>query len=384
MNPDFNRLLASAVEDRRGLFLAAAARLGTTVQNVEKDFWVCWTLDALFNGLQAGGPRLLFKGGTSLSKGYGLIERFSEDIDITVFRADINAPASVEELEALSRKQRERRLADIRNACQTFISGPLRTQLEELAASLPIAGGELRVTLDDDDVDGQSLLLRYPAVSDEDRYVRPAVKIEAGAKSALDPHEALSVRPYVADELAEFDLTVPGVTTVDPVRTFWDKVLILHSLRHSFEANGRLRGGGQRVSRHYYDMYQIMRADVGQSAMADLEMAENCMRHERMFFKRPSTDTAVPGSFALVPPAAMRNQLRLDYEAMAVMIFGEVPAFEEVMDSIAALEATVNRHAKKGLGPRNEVELKPVVKDTAPRSPEQPATPRGNGTGDDR
>ena len=126
MNPDFNRLLTSPVADRRDLFLATAARLGTTVQNVEKDFWVCWTLDALFNGLQPGGPRLLFKGGTSLSKGYGLIERFSEDIDITVFRADIDAPASVEELEALSRKQRERRLDDIRKACQTFIRGRSR------------------------------------------------------------------------------------------------------------------------------------------------------------------------------------------------------------------------------------------------------------------
>jgi hypothetical protein len=65
MNPDFDRLLRASAEDRRGLFLATAARLGTTVQNVEKDFWVCWTLDALFNGMEAGGPRLLFKGGTS-------------------------------------------------------------------------------------------------------------------------------------------------------------------------------------------------------------------------------------------------------------------------------------------------------------------------------
>ncbi len=134
MNPDFNRLLTASAADRRGLFLATAARLGTTVQNVEKDFWVFWTLDALFNGLQRGGPRLLFKGGTSLSKGYGLIERFSEDIDITVFRVDIGAPASVEELQALSRKQRERRLDDIRKACQTFVGGPLKTQLAELAA----------------------------------------------------------------------------------------------------------------------------------------------------------------------------------------------------------------------------------------------------------
>jgi len=345
VNQDFSRLLASPAADRRDLFLTTAARLGTTVQNIEKDFWVCWTLDALFNGLQPGGPRLLFKGGTSLSKGYGLIERFSEDIDITVFRADIDAPASVEELEALSRRWRERRLDGIRKACQSFIGGPLKAQLEELAAGLPTAAGKLHVTLDDDDADGQSLLLRYPAVAEEHAYVRPAVKIEAGAKSALDPNEPLTVRPYIAGEVAGFDLAVPNVTTVDPVRTFWDKVLILHSLRRTFEDRGRLRGGG-RISRHYYDVNRMLGTDTGRRAVADLAMAADCARHERMFFKRAGTDTAVPGSFALVPPPAMRDQLRLDYEAMAVMIFGEVPAFETVMDSVGALEATVNRHAE--------------------------------------
>ena len=90
VNQDFNRLLGASAQDRLDLFLATATRIGTTVQNIEKDFWVCWTLDALFNGLRPDGPRLLFKGGTSLSKGYGLIERFSEDIDITVFRSDIH------------------------------------------------------------------------------------------------------------------------------------------------------------------------------------------------------------------------------------------------------------------------------------------------------
>ena len=251
MNPDFDRLLMAPARDRLDLFLTTAARLGTTVQNVEKDFWVCWTLDALFNGLEPGGPRLHFKGGTSLSKGFGLIERFSEDIDITVFRVDIDAPATIEELENLGTKQRNRRLNAIRAACQTFIGGTLKTQLDALAAKQLITDGALTVSLDEADPDGQSLLLHYPALSDADAYIRPAVKIEAGAKSALDPHRPLVITPYVTGDLPGFDLAVPGVTTVDPVRTFWDKVLILHSLRHTFDQRGTLRGGGQRVSRHY-------------------------------------------------------------------------------------------------------------------------------------
>ena len=91
MTEGFQTVLAASERERRDLFIGAADRLRTNEQNIEKDFWVCWTLDALFNELEAGGPRLLFKGGTSLSKGYGLIERFSEDIDITVFREDKRA-----------------------------------------------------------------------------------------------------------------------------------------------------------------------------------------------------------------------------------------------------------------------------------------------------
>ena len=109
MNPHFDTVLASSPADRNDLFVTTGNSLGTVAQNVEKDFWVCWTLDALFNGLALGGPRLLFKGGTSLSKAYGLISRFSEDIDVTVFRDDLGEPASVAELEALSGKKRQAR-----------------------------------------------------------------------------------------------------------------------------------------------------------------------------------------------------------------------------------------------------------------------------------
>jgi predicted nucleotidyltransferase component of viral defense system len=117
VNAALNNVVVAPDVDRRGLFLSTAARLGTAVQNVEKDFWVCWTLDVLFNGLPAGGPRLLFKGGTSLSKAFGLIARFSEDIDVTVFRDDLGCPTEVVELDALSGKQRRARLDAIRDAC---------------------------------------------------------------------------------------------------------------------------------------------------------------------------------------------------------------------------------------------------------------------------
>ena len=193
MIPGFATVLAASANDRRDLFIGAGNRLGTVQQNIEKDFWVCWTLDALFNGLAAGGPRLLFKGGTSLSKGYGLISRFSEDIDITVFRDDIGQAATVEELEGLAARNAAQRLDAIREACQNYINGPLLEQLSRLLRGLLETAKQApelgRVEADPDDPDHQSLLLWYPTVTaDGANYVRRAVKIEAGAKSALDPN----------------------------------------------------------------------------------------------------------------------------------------------------------------------------------------------------
>ncbi len=188
MNPAFLQIINASDAERRDLFLGVAARLGTAVQNVEKDFWVCWTLDVLFNGLKNNGPRLLFKGGTSLSKGFNLISRFSEDIDITVFRDDLGQGIGIADLDALSGKKRRAQLNAIRNACQTYIAKPLLAELTQLIETI-IPKERFRLELDPDDKDKQTLLFWYPAVTTiTNDYIRSAVKIEAGAKSALDPH----------------------------------------------------------------------------------------------------------------------------------------------------------------------------------------------------
>lgn len=350
MNPGFISFLSAAAEERRDAFLGAAQRLGAPEQNIEKDFWVCWTLDALFNGAEADGPRLLFKGGTSLSKAFGLISRFSEDIDITIFRDDLGEAASVDDLEALSGKKRRRRLDAIKGASQAYVYETMRVEVaDRLRAALEAAGLDAaagRVELDADDPDRQSLLIWYPKVTAADEgYVRPAVKIESGAKSALDPNQPAIVRPYVADVLAELELSVPDVRTVVAERTFWDKVVILHGLRQWFDARGALRGGGQRISRHYYDVYRLLESGVGRVAASDLALGVDCARHARMFFNSPDLNlaTAAPGSFTLSPSREMAAELARDYAAMAGMIFGKAPALEEVLGQIAELEAHINQ-----------------------------------------
>lgn len=348
MNPNFHTIIQAADDERRGLFLTAAARLGTAVQNVEKDFWVCWTLDVLFNGQPPDGPRLLFKGGTSLSKAYGLIFRFSEDIDITVFREDIGQPAETAELDALSGKQRRIRLDRIRTACQRYIANDMATRLHAIAAKT-IPADRFRLELDPDDPDQQTLLFWYPAVTaTPGDYIRSAVKIEAGAKSALDPHEAAVVSPYVANDLPDLDMAVRNVTTVKPERTFWDKIIILHGLRQWHDRRGLLRHGGQRVSRHYYDVHRLLQHPDADAWMADRALAQDCAQHARLFFGGADLrlDTAAHGSFTLAPSHSMHETLARDYEAMSGMVFGPLPAIGDVLQVVADLEQRLNTHLK--------------------------------------
>lgn len=349
MNAAFHQVIGAKDDARLELFLASARRLGTAVQNVEKDFWVCWVLDVLFNGMGGGHPRLLFRGGTSLSKSFGLIDRFSEDIDITVFREDLGEPASVEDLEALSGKKRRARLDAIRAACQAYVNGAFLKTFDEVLTgvmrSARITPTRYRAEPDPADTDQQTVLFWYPVVTaGTSSYIQSAVKIEAGAKSALDPHVLTTVRPYAADDAAAIDLQVTGITTVEPQRTFWDKVVILHGLRAWYDRRGQLRHAGQRVSRHFFDVFRLLQSHLGERAMEDRTLGADCARHARMFFNSPDFDLdhAVAGTFTLVPPADMQALLERDYDAMAMMITGTVPPFADVMKAIGVLEQRLN------------------------------------------
>jgi hypothetical protein len=348
MNAAFDEILRADIETRESLFSTTAQRIGTTPQNTEKDFWVCWALDALFNGRKSG-PRLLFKGGTSLSKGFGLIQRFSEDVDVTVFRDDLGQDYSFDQLAEMSGNKRARALNEIKSACEAYINGELQEQLTAIAADVAARTALPRnqLAVERNSADSQSLLIRYPTATPDDDYVEKVVKIESGAKSALDPNTPKSIRPYCSEDVPDLDLTVSQVTVVDADRTFWDKVVILHGLRRWFEIRGELRGGGHRISRHYYDLYELLRVDLGSNAATDLKLGADCVAHARMFFDRPDFDlaSAHPPTFVLTPEGDMYEALKRDYAAMTGMIFGEAPRFDAVIETIADLEHTINSPA---------------------------------------
>jgi hypothetical protein len=351
MNSQFHKIISANRSERQDLFLRTANRLGTAIENIEKDFWVSWILDLLFNGRCHDEPRLLFKGGTSLSKAYSLISRFSEDVDITVFREDIGQNIEIKDLKELSGKKQRVQLDAIRNACQTYINGHLKNrlnqQVESIFKELKVPFSKALVQEDPNDPDKQTLLFCYPTMTDnDDRYIRPLVKIEAGAKSALDPHCFTTIKPYIEQEMSNIDLSVSNIVTIDAERTFWDKVVILHGIRRWYDNRGVLRQQGHRISRHYYDVYKLFKSPIYQTAINDHALALDCARHAQLFFNSNDLDlmNAVPGTLSLVPIKEMLEILKNDYNSMSGMIFGEIPDLSEILHSISDLENILNQN----------------------------------------
>ncbi len=361
MQKTFIEILRSSVDERRALFEATAAHLATQAANVEKDLYVCWVLDFLFNRRGDDPIGLYFKGGTSLSKAYELIRRFSEDIDIGIYKADLHVPLEADIAALPSVNQQQRALADkVDEAARQYISGPLKELLTKEIAVAEEAieqPGHFTLGFGFDNYRNRDaldvLVLGYKSVFETaGSYVQAAVRIEGGARPDPEPTETREIVPYIASEMPEpADLTVRNVTTVKPERTFWEKVLILHAMTEMTEKRRQDANPERpvpdlnRYSRHYYDVHQIWtHADYGVETAALRELAEACRRHKELMFRAPDHryDRAVPGSYRLVPTEEMRAKLAADYQRMSAMIFGTPPAFSEVMASIEALEHYLN------------------------------------------
>ncbi|OQM73332.1 nucleotidyl transferase AbiEii/AbiGii toxin family protein [Manganibacter manganicus] len=366
MRHAFIEILRSSTDERRALFSTVSSDLQTRAENVEKDLYVCWVLDFLFNRRPNDPVGMYFKGGTSLSKAYGLIQRFSEDIDIGLYKADLNVPLEAEIAALPSVNQQQRALVErVDEAARQYIGGPLRELLlQEIAEVESEAELERHFTVsfgfdpyrNRDALD--ILVVSYQSVfAAGDDYVQAAVRIEGGARPDPVPAELREIVPYVAAEIPfGRDLSVRGVTTVKPERTFWEKVLILHAMtemteKRTAEANpNRLAPDLNRYSRHYYDVHQIWtHPDYGRATASMQDLAEACRQHKEFMFRAPDHryDRAVPGSYRLVPTEEMEAKLAADYERMSAMIFGTSPSFAEVLASIDALEKYLNSTTAK-------------------------------------
>lgn len=334
-------------EQQRGYFEQASSKLGLEAASIEKDFWVCWVLRELF-ALPDIGATHTFKGGTSLSKGWKLIERFSEDIDVVIDRdflgfGDERAPDAT----GISNKERDRRLDELRVTCQKHIREVLAPALESRFSERVPAEIEWTLTADPSDDDLQTLLFAYPPVATERPYLRPVVKIELGARSDTEPSAMPEIQSYLAEAFpGEMKRPTFQVRTVAPQRTFWEKAMLLHE--EGFRA--ATEGPKARLARHYYDLWCLIRAGVAADAAADRDLFRRVAAHRGVFFRRnkQAHESLRPGSLKLLPKPELRTAWKTDYDAMRdTMFFREPPRFDEIMQVVGDFEREFNASAAK-------------------------------------
>lgn len=339
-------------DDRKALLQEAASRRDSTEIILEKDFWVCWTLKRLFSN-PALAPYLTFKGGTSLSKAYSLIERFSEDIDLTISRSADFLKETPDPMDAdISGKERARRLKTLGENAQNFVREvALPTLQTEIETSLG-QSENWQVVLDDEDPDHQTLLFHYPKIFNyndgfpielpfsfgQTGYIKPQIKLEFGARGDITPSEKCSIKPYAAEEFPDmFKSPSVDVSTLAAERTFWEKATILHALHHGSKMRDRM-------SRHYYDTFMLDQHGIADKALLNQDLLESVVHNKSLLFRdaKASYDTAVIGSLKLLPTDEQRLPLKKDYERMSEMFMGEYPDFDTVMDGLLKLEQKIN------------------------------------------
>ena len=314
-------------------------------QSVEKDLWVCWTLRELFC-LPGIGEHLTFKGGTSLSKAWKLIRRFSEDIDLIVDKEALGFGGDAAPDKAASKKQRKARLEALMAASRQWVQGSLQPALATRIATALGDDAACKLEVDPDMPDGQCLLLHYPsAFENEAGYIKPVVKIELGARSDDWPNSECPIQPYLAERFPQLMPEGPfSVRVLAAERTFWEKACLLHE--ETFRPHDKPRK--LRMARHYYDLWCLLRAGVGERALANTALFQRVAEHREIFFRYAWVDysTHKPGTFRLTPPTDHLANWRSDYQAMlGPMFFGEVPDFDEIMEAVSEFEKTFNATA---------------------------------------
>jgi Nucleotidyl transferase AbiEii toxin, Type IV TA system len=336
----FNR----TAKDQATIIREAAAKRGISSVMVEKDFWVSWTLAVLF-GHPEFRNQLVFKGGTSLSKVFGVIERFSEDIDLSVSPDFVGIKEEwVEEPE--SRNKRTERMKKLEEACIQKVRERFAPELERIAEESlgkPKKGDRWMEFQVDDDTHSPVVLFHYSSNEATGfEYLRRSVKIEFGSLTDQRPIGKHAIRPWVAQEfpelLADFNCEL---VALELERSFWEKGTILHAEYHRDPAKP-IR---DRFSRHYADTAAMAtRAEIS-TALSNDELRQHVADWKSRFF--PSSwaryDLAKPGTFHLVPPESRRPELERDYLAMQPMFLREPPPFASVLKTLIDLERRINR-----------------------------------------
>ena len=328
--------------DRREALEHGRAKSGRPAHLLEKDIWVVWALHALFESPFAAD--LTFKGGTSLSKAYGVIDRFSEDIDLTydirklipdLMNADGELPANRSQAKKWTRAVR-RRLPDwiSQNAQPALRAAATREQLD---IQLELGGPGL-----------DKLFVHYRPLARGTGYVAPTVTLEFGARATGEPHRVRPVSCDIAPHLTSVAFPAAKPWVMDIARTFWEKA----TAAHVFCAQNRVRG--ERYARHWHDLAAIARSPYHAAIIAERAVATAVARHKSYFFIEKDAServidymAAASGHLKIVPEGEARIALAADYTAMVAdeIMVGSALSFDELMHVCASLEADANRAA---------------------------------------
>lgn len=325
--------------ERKRDALGVAARLGgTRAYLFEKDIWVVQTLSALFEA--PFGQDLVFKGGTSLSKAYRAIRRFSEDVDVTYdirrFVPELTADAGLEAIPP-TRSQENRWTKVIRRRLVEWTSD---VAVPELRGRLLRAGWPARLH-----AEAYRIRVRYEPLFSGYGFIRPEVLVEFGARSTGEPHEPRLTKCDAAGFLPNLSFPTARPSVMLPERTFWEKATAIHVFCR------RARHRGTRLSRHWHDLVRLDEAGYAESAFADRELGQAVARHKSMFFREKDTsgnwidyNAAVSGGLQLIPAPPLYEEIAADYDRMVRggMLLDDSESFEDIMTRCADIEARAN------------------------------------------
>lgn len=281
---------------------------------------------------------MIFKGGTSLSKCYGFIQRFSEDIDLTIDRSIFSE--GLETVDLSGKKFEKLMESNDANAID-FVQNVFRGRLEELINQT--LGLDDKWNLFQDTLEKKNLRFFYPSVVNaaDNSYIKQSVLIEIGVRGDIYPCEDKEVKSYIEAQfptLLEENHT--KIKTLSPVRTFWEKITLLHAENNRAETKLL----GDRMSRHYYDVHKLIKAGVSDLALKDMLLLTDVITNKKKYFRAAwaKYEEAKPGTLKIVPNEILMKSLELDYQSMEQMIFGEVPTFSEITQSIEKFEKLFN------------------------------------------
>ena len=329
-----NEFLKISNKRKTNAFEKIAKMLKVVPQTIEKDVWVTAILRALFTLPYA--ENLSFKGGTSLSKCYNLIERFSEDLDIAINREYLGFGGT------LSKTQINDRL---RRAACSFVREKLQFDVAKELENQEINTDLLSVTVNITPIsttDPEIIEIHYKSLYNELSYLKPIVKLEISGRSMNEPLRKVALQSLVDKEFpaTSFAEKPFEVNAVVPERTFWEKICLLHE---EFAKPQELMRS-ERMSRHLYDLVRMCDADIAEKALSNKELYTSIVEHRRLFIGLKGFDynTLSPKTICIIPSGNVITQWQKDYETMReTMIYGESLPFNKLIAKIEQLNERV-------------------------------------------